>query len=424
MQPISILRFAASIGLWLFITTISSAAPTDNTEKITDLQRDVAVIKETTTLRLEAQKDALQKDLQNLQSKIDQQDKRIGDISAETGRLSVVAGLLSVFITLIVAVFGFLSWANAGTKAREVAKDWIEKHGGELMKATEIEKEKVEATAKAVTKRMNDSAMEVDNAKKEIQASLSAGKLPSMSVEQKDALHAEESRLKEIPESQYAFGDWMSRAFTSLAESKIDLAVNYFSRASTMESATSAQVAEALFNSGIAYGQLDRYDEANNAYDQIIAKFGEATELSLHGLVGKAMINKGVNLFRLGRTEDAIKVYDQIIESLATASDFVLRDHLASAMVNKGNMLVELKRFDDAIKIYDSLLEHFVGANEPALLVTVAGTMVNKGNTLRKLNRSKEAIDTYDQVITRFSDATEIGLQVQALKAVIGKDLC
>jgi tetratricopeptide (TPR) repeat protein len=310
MQPTSILRFSACISLWLFITAISHAAPTDNAEKITDLQRDVAVIKDTTTLRLEAQKDALQKDLQSLQAKIDHQDKRIGDISAETGRLSVVAALLSLLITLIVAVFGFLSWANAGTKAREVAKDWIDKHGGELTSAADDTKAEVEATGRAAIRSMNDSAAKVEATTKEVQAALSAGKLPTSSPEQIDTLRAEDERLKKIPEIQYKFADWKSRAFAAVTSENLEEAAHFFLQASSAKDALPPQVAASLLNRGIALGSLKRNTDAIKVFDDVIARFNGATELALRKPVAIAMNNKGVLLSNLGHDEDAIKVYD------------------------------------------------------------------------------------------------------------------
>jgi len=68
------------MAVWAAPSTISA----NSTGKISEIEREVAVIKETTILRLESQKESLQKDLQNLQSKIDQQDKRITDINAAT----------------------------------------------------------------------------------------------------------------------------------------------------------------------------------------------------------------------------------------------------------------------------------------------------------------------------------------------------
>jgi tetratricopeptide (TPR) repeat protein len=416
MHSTSILRFAACISLWLFITTISHAASADNAEKITDLQRDVAVIKDTTTLRLDAQKDALQKDLQNLQSKIDQQDKRIGDISAETGRLSVVAALLSLFITLIVAVFGFLSWANAGTKAREVAKDWIDKHGGELTSAANEAKAKVEATSNAVTAQMHASAKDFAT-NKEIQLSLVTGKLPSSSSEQDDTFRLKDDRLKEVPASQYTFDDWNSRAFAALASPNLDMAAHFFLQASNTKGASKLQVTNSLLNRGLALVKLKRYAEGIAAYDSALTQIGEPSEVMQKEQFASAMVNKGAALSELNQVETAIKVYEQTITFLSNSTELKLRKMVAIAMVNKGIALRKTNKSEMAISAFDQIIISFENETEPELRARVAKAMVGKGMALGDLGRSDEEIHTYDQVVEHFGNSADVSLCEQVATA-------
>ncbi len=416
MNPTSILRFAISVSLWLFITTISHAAPADNAEKITDLQRDVAVIKDTTTLKLEAQKDALQKDLQNLQSKIDQQDKRIGDISAETGRLSIVASLLSVFITLIVAVFGFLSWANAGTKAREVAKDWIEKHGGELTSAANEAKADVEATRKVVTEQLKASAEDFAR-NQEIPLSLSAEKLPPTSSEQDDNFRTENERLKDIPESQYTFDAWNSRAFAALAESNLDMAAHFFLQASTTKGASKLQITNSLLNRGLALVKLKRYEEGIGAYDGALAQIGEPSDVAQKEQFASAMVNKGAALSDLNQVETAIKVYEQTITLLNNSTELKLRKMLAVAMLNKGIALSKTNRSEMALSVFDQVIASFVNATDPELRARVAKAMVGKGMALGNLGHSDEEIRNYDQIVEHFGNSADVSLCGQVATA-------
>jgi hypothetical protein len=56
---------------------------------------------------------------------------------------------------------------------------------------------------------------------------------------------------------------------------------------------------------GVTIGRLGRTEEEVAAYDEIIDRFGTATELPLREQVGKALINKGLALGRLGRSEKA-----------------------------------------------------------------------------------------------------------------------
>ena len=74
------------------------------------------------------------------------------------------------------------------------------------------------------------------------------------------------------------------------------------------------QVATALFNKGVTLGQLDRSEEEIGVYDQVVERYGEATEQALRERVASALVNKGITLGQLNRSEEEIGVYDQVIE--------------------------------------------------------------------------------------------------------------
>ena len=155
-----IAKIALAICIGCLFSPSAMAAPNatiDSAEKIAAMQRDVAVIKETTTLRLEAQKESLQKELQNLQSKIEQQDKRVADIYASTDRFSA---LLTVFAVLAAAL-GVTTWFSAGAKAKAAAQDWIKTHEPELVAYMRENTDKVQAAAMKAHQIMQASRDEV-----------------------------------------------------------------------------------------------------------------------------------------------------------------------------------------------------------------------------------------------------------------------
>ena len=70
--------------------------------------------------------------------------------------------------------------------------------------------------------------------------------------------------------------------------------------------------AGALVNKGVTLGQLGRSEEAIAVYDDVVGRFGTATELPLREKVARALVNKGVTLTQLGRREEAIAVYNDV----------------------------------------------------------------------------------------------------------------
>ena len=69
-------------------------------------------------------------------------------------------------------------------------------------------------------------------------------------------------------------------------------------------------------------GQLGRREEAIAVYDDVVGRFGTATELPLLEEVARALVNKGVTLGQLGCNEEEIAVYDDVVGRFGTATEF------------------------------------------------------------------------------------------------------
>jgi len=166
--------------------------------------------------------------------------------------------------------------------------------------------------------------------------------------------------------------------------------------------------AQALLNKGRTLGELRRREEAIAVYDDLIARFGNATELALREHVVLALLDKGNTLGELRRREEAIAVYDDLLARVGNATELALRERVALALLDKGNTLRGLRRREEAIAVYDDLIARFGNATELALREHVVLALLNKGNTLGELRRREEAIAVYDNLIARFGNATEL----------------
>lgn len=479
----------------------------DKEKKLSGIQRDIAVIKEATRLRLEAQEERvkkdlldlqlrieqqdsrlaaqlaaqqenLQQDLHHLQSRIEQQDSRIIDLHAATGRLGMSLTIFAVFITLLAAATGLAAWYSAGIKARETAQDWITRHesernddGRETMsemradvvrasqtllaaatglaawystgsKARETAQERItrhesgpndgasEGTSKVATDVVRarqttqedraEIAAKAEQVTRQLQERLTAAPLPLLTPAQVEALDAQERHLKRIPESEYTFNDWESRAYAAYTAKQFDLASNFFLQASKA-AATSGQVARSLVARGVMLAELNRSEEAIAVYEQVVARFGEATESVLREQVAGALLNKGVALGRQTRSQEAIAAYEQVVARFGGAPEPVLREEVAQALLNKGAALGRLTRSEEAIAAYGQVVARFGEATEPVLREQVVKALLNKGVALGRLNRSGEAIGVYEQVVARFGEATEPVLREGVGKALVNK---
>jgi tetratricopeptide (TPR) repeat protein len=208
------------------------------------------------------------------------------------------------------------------------------------------------------------------------------------------------------------FGQGAALAQLGRTEEEIAIYNDMVARFGTAsELALREQVARALVYKGITLGQLDRSQEEIAVYDDVLGRFGTASELPLREEVSRALVNKGAALGQLDRSEEAIEVYDDVIARFGTAPELPLREPVARALVNKGATLGHLDRSGEAIAVYDDVVARFGTARELPLREQVARALVNKGAALGQLDRSKEAIAVYDDVVARFGTASELALR-------------
>ncbi|HMD87141.1 MAG TPA: SIR2 family protein [Terriglobia bacterium] len=198
-----------------------------------------------------------------------------------------------------------------------------------------------------------------------------------------------------------------------------DNVVTRFGEAS--EISLKERVAKAFVYKGIALGELDRHDEAIRAYDSVVARFGEAPELPLKEDVARALINKGVTLGQLDRHEEEIQIYDNVIARFGDASELSLKEALARGLFGKGAALGHLDRHEEEVQVYDTVVSRFGQTSELLLKERVAMALVNKGIALGRVNRRMEEIQVYDNVIARFGDASELSLKTQVANSLVNK---
>ena len=189
------------------------------------------------------------------------------------------------------------------------------------------------------------------------------------------------------------------------------------------EPALQERVASALFNKGGRLGQLGRGEAEIEVYDEVVQRFGEATEPALQERVASALFNKGGRLGQLGRGEAEIEVYDEVARRFGEATEPALQEQVAKALVYKGITFGQLGRGEKAIEVYDEVVQRFGEATEPAHREQVAMALFNKGVRLGQLGRGEEAIKVYAEVVQRFGEATEPALQERVAKALVNKGI-
>jgi preprotein translocase subunit SecA len=90
-------------------------------------------------------------------------------------------------------------------------------------------------------------------------------------------------------------------------------------------------VAKALVNKGITLGDLNRSEDEISVYDEVLRRFGDATEPAMREQVARALLYKGFRLGDLNRSEDEISVYDEVVRRFGNATEPAVRELMAKA---------------------------------------------------------------------------------------------
>ncbi|HYG47308.1 MAG TPA: AAA family ATPase [Allosphingosinicella sp.] len=185
------------------------------------------------------------------------------------------------------------------------------------------------------------------------------------------------------------------------------------------ELALRQQVAWAMLFKGAVCGERDDWDEAFANYDEVIARYGQDLDPTLQMQVRTALLNKGVRLSEIGDHAEAIALWNQLIE-LASDGQRGQRLEVARALYNKGFVMGADGDDGGAIATYDELIAEFGESLEPALSEQVANALFGKGVKLGASGDNAGAITTYDELIARFGEAAPT-LRESVAKALFAK---
>ena len=149
------------------------------------------------------------------------------------------------------------------------------------------------------------------------------------------------------------------------------------SKVAKVEGESDFLVAQTLINTGMALFQRGLYKEALAKYDEVIARFGDASAAEVRGQVARAMAYKGYELSRANQLEETLVVLDEVIARFGNAPEPEVREWVALAMFSKGLMtLREMSRPQEGIAVYDALIARFGEESGAELREQVAWAMI------------------------------------------------
>lgn len=191
---------------------------------------------------------------------------------------------------------GYLSvQRKAEREAKAAAARWFEEHARELSSQIDTLQKKLQQlegqAETAFNWHIEKTRRLAEQAQQYIQQKMSEPGKAAHDVpwEAANALAEVERSVKEKPEAQYTYQDWNNRAFAAYSQGEKEGAARFWRAAAKYSAASAKDIVIALFNAGVALEDLGRREEAIAVYDELVRRFGEATEVALREQVASAL---------------------------------------------------------------------------------------------------------------------------------------
>ena len=411
------LFFSGIAFIFFLLSTFDATSAADRRPRLADvekldaqvrtLENDVTVLKETATIKLDAQ----DKRIGDLGIAAAQQANHVALVSNQTAAVGNYIAYTSIAIALFVALASIFAYRGAKQKAVEEARitseKWFNENAEKLKNEIEALRTKVDAAKAQIDGDVADVAATKQAANTQISAAVASAILATNDktniaiADPADVQAVKEvsAALRNKPEAEFSADDHYARGLAEFSKIHYQSALSSFEQAIQQSSGADTpaiKMATFLFAKASALGQLEQPQDEITVYDEIDRRYGRDDTPGMRERVAGALVNKGFTLGKLEQPQEAIAVYDEIDRRYGKDDTPGLREQVASALFNKGITLGQLAKPQEAIAVYDEIDRHYGNDAAPGVRERVAGAL-NGGS----FNRIISAKKNFDDAVQR-----------------------
>jgi tetratricopeptide (TPR) repeat protein len=125
-----------------------------------------------------------------------------------------------------------------------------------------------------------------------------------------------------------------------------------------LEATIQEQFARAPASQGMTLGTLGSAQDPSGFFDQAVNPVRHSTTTERPAESVRDVMARAISL---GNTEEAIAVYDELIARFGHATEMQVRKYVGQAMVNQGEVLESLGGRQEAMEVYDAIIRSFCG---------------------------------------------------------------
>ncbi|MDR2165735.1 MAG: hypothetical protein LBO79_09005 [Zoogloeaceae bacterium] len=179
--------------------------------------------------------------------------------------------------------------------------------------------------------------------------------------------------------------------------------------------------AEALFDEGTAFAEMESWQAALADYELIEQKFGTTGDAETLQWVARALVGKGIALEAMGMPGPALAAYDEVVNRFGEATSPAIREQVANALMNQGAFWLEHAEHEKAAAAFEAIDRRFGQDAAPVIREIVARALSDQGIAIYNQDRRGETIALYDRLEARFENETNPAIRIHRARARFNK---
>lgn len=180
-------------------------------------------------------------------------------------------------------------------------------------------------------------------------------------------------------------------------------------------------VARAMFWRAVHLGDAGRQDKEIEGYDDLVARFGDSRneniiEAVLDGLDRKTRLYQDQEDFEM-----VVEACDDTIRRYGGNPDWHVANHVARAMIRRAVALGRQGQHGKELAGYDAVVQRYGDSPEHILRKHAAKALMFKAVTLNDADQTSAEMECYDEVLRRYAEDTSAWVRAVAADALIHK---
>ncbi len=182
-------------------------------------------------------------------------------------------------------------------------------------------------------------------------------------------------------------------------------------------------VARAMYWRAVYLGDTGRQDKEVEGYDALIARFGDSrnesiTEAVLEGFERKTRIYQDQE-----DQEMVVEICDDLIRRYGTHADWHVANYVARAMIRRAVALGKQGQHGKELAGYDAVVRQYGDSAEDILRKHAAKALMFKAVTLNDADQTAAEMECYDEVLRRYAEDADASVRAVAADALIHKGI-